>query len=101
MKPFSIPIPHDRIDAFCHRWKVNEFSLFGSVARGERRIDSDVDVLVTFASDAPWSLLDIVTMRSELRNIFDRDVDLVEEPAIRDPFRRHSILRDKRVLYAA
>lgn len=75
--------------------------MFGSVARGEARADSDVDVLVTFDPDAPWSLMDIVRMQDELREIFGRKVDLVEEPAIRNPYRRRTILRDKKVLYAA
>jgi predicted nucleotidyltransferase len=86
---------------FCHRWMINELALFGSTARGEARPDSDVDLLVTFSAAAPWSLFDMVRMRDELSGMFGRDVDLVEEAAINNPFRRRSILRDKRVLYAA
>jgi len=94
------PAP-DQVAALCRRWRVRELSLFGSVARGEARPDSDVDVLVTFEPDAGWSLLDLTEMREELKTLFGRDVDLVEEPALRNPFRRRAILRDKRVLHAA
>jgi predicted nucleotidyltransferase len=38
--------------------------------------------LVTFASDAPWSLLDLVSMCFEIEEMFDRDVDLIERIAI-------------------
>ena len=97
--PIHVPIDHQRIEVFCHKWKIKEFSLFGSVLREDFRPDSDVDVLVTFEPDAPWSLLDIVTMMDELREMFGREVDLLEEDAIRNPFRRHSILTTREVVY--
>lgn len=58
----AIPIPKERIAAFCERWHVRELALFGSVLRGDFRPQSDVDVLVSFAPDAGWSLLDLVDM---------------------------------------
>jgi len=85
----------------CGRWRIRELSVFGSVARGSRRMDSDVDLLVTFHPDAPWSTLEIVDLREELASLFGRKVDLIEEKAIRNPYRKASILRDKSVLYAA
>lgn len=94
-------IPKEKIEDFCHRWKVTEFALFGSVLREDFKPDSDVDVLVTFAPDAPWSLLDIVTMQEELKAIFGREVDLLEKEGLRNPFRRHSILTTRRIIYAA
>ena len=69
------------------------------MARGSSRIDSDVDLLVTFDPDAPWSTLDIVDLREELASLFGRNVDLVEERAIRNPYRKAAILRDTSVLY--
>jgi uncharacterized protein len=84
----------------CKRWRIRELSVFGSVARGSRRMDSDVDLLVTFDPDAPWSTLEILDLREELASLFGRPVDLLEEKAIRNPYRKASILRDKSVLYA-
>ena len=65
------------------------------------RPDSDVDVLVTFAADVPWSLLDLMTMQGHLRQILGREVHLVEQEALRNPFRRQAILRQKEVIFAA
>ncbi len=93
--------PRDALTDLCRRWRIRELSVFGSVARASSRIDSDVDLLVTFDPDAPWSTLDIVDLREELASLFGRNVDLVEERAIRNPYRKASILRDKSVLYAA
>ena len=84
----------------CRRWQIAELALFGSVARGTAKSDSDVDLLVTFEPDAPWSTLDLVDLREELTSLFGRPVDLVEERAIRNPYRRTAILRDKSILYA-
>ena len=97
----NIPIDRDKIAEFCRRWKVTEFALFGSVLRAGFRADSDVDVLVTFAPEAPWSLFDFVDMEDELRDLFGRPVDVVEKDALRNPFRRHSILTSRQVIYAA
>jgi len=96
-----LPIDRDDVADFCRRWKVTEFSLFGSVLRDDFRPESDVDVLVTFAADAPWSLLDLVTMREELRQIFGREVHLVEKAGLRNPFRREAILSNREVIFAA
>ena len=99
----SVQIPIDRltIARFCRRWAITEFALFGSVLRDDFGPDSDVDVLVTFASSATWSLLDLMNMRDELSTIFARSVDVVEKQALRNPFRRHAILANHEVLYAA
>jgi len=96
-----IPIDDSRIAEFCRKWRIVEFSLFGSVLRDDFQPDSDVDVLVRFEPDAPWSLLDIVGMTDELKQVFGRDVDLVEKDAIRNPFRRQSILKNHQVIYTA
>ena len=96
-----VPIDRHRIAEFCWRWRVTEFALFGSVLREDFRPDSDVDVLLTFEPDAPWTLWDLSRMRMELEEIFDRKVDLVEKKALKNPFRRHAILAGQRVIYAA
>jgi predicted nucleotidyltransferase len=97
----ALSIDPDRIAEFCRRWRITEFALFGSIVRDDFRPDSDVDVLVTFEPDAPWTLWDLSRMRTELEAIFGREIDLVEKKALRNPFRRRAILADQRVIYAA
>ncbi|MGC1275896.1 MAG: nucleotidyltransferase family protein [Planctomycetaceae bacterium] len=96
-----VPLPRDELDALCRKWRVTELSLFGSVVRDDFRPDSDVDLLVAFEDDAPWSGFDLIAMSDELRNLLGRDVDLIERDAIRNPFRRREILSTRRILYAA
>jgi predicted nucleotidyltransferase len=96
-----VTVPHQQLADFCRRWKVTELSFFGSVMREDFRPDSDVDVLVTFDSNADWSLFDLVTMQDELAVILSRKVDLLEEAALRNPYRRSTILQSKHIVYAA
>lgn len=91
----------DRIHSFCYKWKVREFSLFGSVLRDDFRPDSDVDVLVKIENDAPWDLLDIVEMTNELQITFGRKVDMLEAESIRNPFQRYEIATNRKVIYEA
>ncbi|HIK11366.1 MAG TPA: nucleotidyltransferase family protein [Oscillatoriaceae cyanobacterium M33_DOE_052] len=97
----KLEVSSDAIVAFCQKWKITEFALFGSILRDDFRPDSDVDVLVTFAPDEKWSLFDIVRMKEELETIFGREVDLVQKLGLKNPFRRYEILRTKEVIYAA
>ncbi|HEY7802682.1 MAG TPA: nucleotidyltransferase family protein [Dehalococcoidia bacterium] len=104
MADVSMDLPMREIREFCARWKIREFALFGSVLRDDFGPGSDVDVMVSFAPDAGWSLLDHVGMQDELAEILGRKVDLVTKPGVelsRNPFRRRRILDSARVIYAA
>ena len=96
-----IDIPQAQIEAFCHKWGVVEFALFGSVVRDDFRPDSDIDVMVKFVDGHTTDLFDIVDMKDELRQILGRQVDLVQHGTIENPFRRKSIMRDLTIVYAA
>ena len=96
-----VEVPQEQIEAFCRKWKIREFALFGSVLRDDFRPDSDVDVLVEFAPDAQHTLLDRAQMAQELKDLFRREVDLVRKDRISNPFRRRQILGHNRILYAA
>src|SRR5262245_28655646 len=97
----QIAIDPERIAAFCRRWQVTELSVFGSVLRPDFRPGSDVDILVSFAPGAPWTLWDLSTMRAELEELTGRKVDLLEKRGLRNPFLRHAVLTSRQVLYAA
>jgi predicted nucleotidyltransferase len=96
-------LPESKIKAFCQKWQITEFALFGSSVRGNFRPDSDIDVLVTFDPVARWTLFDHVDMQTELKAILDRDVDLVNRRGIersRNYIRRQAILDSAQVIYA-
>jgi hypothetical protein len=99
----ALPISslHHQIGELCRRWRVSELSLFGSVVRPDFSPASDVDVLVRFAEGATWSFWDLLDMNDELSALFGREVDLVEQRNLANPFRRRAILREKQLIYAA
>ena len=101
MRYHEIEISESQLAELCRKWKVTELSLFGSILRDDFGPDSDIDVLVVFQPDAPWSLWDLLDMREELHDLFGRTIDLVEKEALRNPFRRYEILKNHKVLYAA
>lgn len=93
--PLAIEIDKPRLRDFCHKWKVTEFALFGSVTRDDFGPESDVDVIVAFAPDARRSLDAWVQMQDELQTIFGRDVDLIDRNGLthmRNYLRRDAIL---------
>ena len=104
MGNIRIEIPKDKIIEFCKKWKVVEFSLFGSVLSEHFSKDSDIDVLIAFNDSARHSLFDLVKMEKELEEIFGRKIDLVSRRAIessRNYLRKNAILETAEAVYAA
>ncbi len=101
MAAAKIPIPKTKIAAFCQRWKVVGFALFGSVLRPDFTPESDVDVLVTFAPGAEISLFDLAQMQIELEALFKRPVDILEKEALRNPYRKREIFSSAQMVYMA
>ena len=94
--------PMAKIAKFCHRWKIRELAVFGSVLRADFKPDSDIDVIVTFDDDADWSLLDHMRMQQELQTLFQRDVDLLTKRAVEKSqnwVRRKEILSTASIIF--
>ena len=99
----AIEIDREKIAEFCRKWRITEFSLFGSVLRDDFRPDSDVDVLVTFAPEARIGLCELYDMEEELNAIIGRKVDLVDRGAVeesRNYIRRRHVLANTERIYA-
>lgn len=104
MKTVPIQLPETEIAKFCQRWQIIELSLFGSILGDNFRPDSDIDMLVAFAPEAQWSLLDLVRMEHELEAILNRNVDLVMKQSVEESdnwIRRREILGTAQVIYVA
>jgi uncharacterized protein len=96
-----IPVRQEQIEAFCRKWKIREFALFGSVLRDDFRPDSDVDVLVEFEAEYHPGFRGWNSMIEELEAMFGRTVDLVRKELVVNPYRRRHILQNQEILYAA
>jgi predicted nucleotidyltransferase len=66
--------------AIAARHGARNVRVFGSVARGEAKPESDVDILVEMESGT--SLMDHVTLMQDLEDLLERKVDVVSEKAL-------------------
>jgi hypothetical protein len=73
------------------RYKAKEMGLFGSFARGEQNVDSDIDILVEFEDGA--DLLDLTGLTLFLEEELPQKVDVVPKRALRAEL-RESVLRE-------
>ena len=101
------PPPLDEIQtvvrAICERYSVARVDLFGSVARGEGKPGSDVDLLVEFLPDSNPGLFEMGALKEDLEDRLGCRVDLVSRRAVersRNPIRRAEILAHLVPLYA-
>jgi predicted nucleotidyltransferase len=97
----KVTFDRQKIAELCRRYGVAELAVFGPVLRDDFRADSDVDVLVSFAPQVHPSLLELAELREDLKDVFGREVDVVERAGLRNPFRRRAILSTAEVVYAA
>jgi len=61
---------------------VKTMAIFGSIARGEAREDSDVDVLVEFSRPATFD--GYMSIKTHLESLLGRRVDLVTRRALKE-----------------
>jgi predicted nucleotidyltransferase len=77
------------------RFGVRDVWLFGSVARGEDKGQSDIDVMVSFEPDADVTLVTFSHLSTALEEALGRRVDLVEDHARLLPGFRAAVERDR------
>lgn len=82
----------DEILSTARRRRASRVRVFGSVARGEARLDSDIDFLVDFEPDA--SLLDQVGLIQDLQELLGVGVDVISTGGLgprHDPIREEAV----------
>jgi uncharacterized protein len=94
-------VTRDAIEAFCRKWNIVEFSLFGSVLREDFREDSDVDVLVVYGEPRQYGLERWFAIREEIEQLLGRKVDLIQKKLLKNPYSRANILKTHRVVYVS
>jgi predicted nucleotidyltransferase len=90
----------EKLIELCDRHKVKELYLFGSILT-ERFIDSsDIDVLVQFSDIELEKYFDnYMDFKEQLELLFKREIDLIENQAIRNPIFRRVVDREKKLVY--
>lgn len=84
----------------CKKHKVKSLYAFGSVLTPKFNADSDIDLLVDFNAIAAEDYFDnYYSLKESLENIFQREVDLVEDKGIRNNVFRRVVDRTKQIIY--
>ena len=98
---FRIDKYQELILNLCNRYHVKRLELFGSALRDDFDWEnSDLDFLIEFADNRTTGAFDrYFGLKEELERLFKRPVDLVEERAIKNPYFRQEIERDKILVY--
>lgn len=90
LQTFQARIKHSLPD-LVKNYQVKRLGIFGSVARGEDKAKSDIDILVSFTS--PPGLFEFIRLEDYLSDLLNRKVDLVTKKAIK-PIIRDKVLRE-------
>ena len=81
----------EKILAIASRFGARNVRVFGSVARGQQELGSDVDLLIDMAPGR--SLLDLIGFEQEITHLLGCSVDIVVEGGI-SPYLEHRILAE-------
>ena len=85
-------------EAELHQAGIRHLSLFGSVARGDARADSDVDLLVDLDPEARIGLFALGALERRLAELVGRPVGLLPAPVAK-PRLKAKIERDRRFAF--
>jgi uncharacterized protein len=69
---------------------IRHAAVFGSVARGENRPGSDIDILVEFEPEAEGSIYDYMRLKDYVATLFDGPVDVIDRDALKPHLRAPS-----------
>lgn len=90
-----------KLKALCKKYKVSKLYVFGSILTSRFNDDSDVDLLVNFTPEIDHNNYadNFLDFYHSLKMLFGREVDLVEETAIRNPFFKEELEETKHLIY--
>ena len=90
----------DSLVSLCKQHKVKELYIFGSILTSKFNKDSDIDMLVQFDKVDILEYADnYFDFKEKLEKLLGREIDLLENQAIRNPIFRMILDRDKRIVY--
>ena len=90
-----------KLFAICQRYKVSKLYAFGSILTSRFNEDSDVDILVNFNSEVDHNNYadNFFDLYNALKTLFGRDVDLVDETSVRNPYFKEELEETKHLIY--
>ncbi len=90
------PDKREKVIAILHAHGVIRASIFGSFARGEQHVNSDLDLLIEPQVGA--TLLDLARMELALEDALGRHVDLITYDELRPALREQALKEQEALL---
>ncbi len=89
------------ISDLCRRYNVRRLYAFGSVLTKRFNAESDVDILVDFNQNVDHNSYadNFIDFYHALKRLFGREVDLVDETAVKNPYFRAELEETKHLIY--
>jgi len=89
-----------KINLLCEQHKVSKLFAFGSVLTNRFNEGSDIDMVVDFKDfDLREYVDNYFSLRDALSRTLGREIDLLEDKAIRNPVLRRNIENSKQLIY--
>lgn len=90
----------DKIRALCSKHKVDRLFVFGSILTDNFKRSSDIDLLVDFTDVDLYDYADnYFDLKTSLEKLLKRQIDLLEDKAVKNPYLRKSIDSSKQMIY--
>ncbi len=92
----------DQIKKMCALNKVKSLFAFGSITTSNFNSDSDIDLIVEIDQTDPLSYSDsYFNLKFQLEKLLHRQIDLLEQKAIKNPYLKAEIENTKVLVYAS
>jgi len=89
-----------KIIALCKKYKVNKLFVFGSILTNRFNKDSDIDLVVSFNKAEVSDYFDnYFDFKYSLEELLGREVDLLEEQTIKNPYLKKNVDSTKVLIY--
>ncbi len=90
----------DQIHDLCIKHKVGKLYVFGSILSEAFKDDSDIDLIVDFGQIDLINYADnYFDLKFSLEALFNREIDLLEDKAVRNPYLRKSLDSTRQLIY--
>ena len=97
-----IELNMDKIIALCKKYKVSKLFVFGSILTNRFNKESDVDFIVNFdKAQVTDYFSNFFDLKYALEDILGREVDLLEEQTIKNPYLKKNVDATKTLIYRA
>ncbi len=91
----------ENINRICKEHQVEQLFIFGSVKTDKFNDNSDIDILIQFSHliDQAEYFENYMDFKEQMESVFNREIDIVENQAVRNPIFRKVLDREKILVY--